>query len=166
MLRKPALDNSYPALIAIFVGMVAVVGVLGPVHWSEWRHWEWSAIAGHFFGLAFVTVFVWVLAFQITEIFLKDKFGDRIQRSRPAAYFLCFVFVVFGAVVLGVIWSGPVEPGDRMDYGGPTATEYQPALPLHKRDELIWKIITNSMLPAMFGVRCALGPPKPKERDK
>lgn len=92
---------------------------------------------------------------------MKDKDGRRVERSRLAAYGLCVLMVAMGSIILGVIGAASVEPGDEIESTGQVATRYVSAMPLHKRDELIEKMFFIFILPALLGVRSALGP-KPK----
>lgn len=91
---------------------------------------------------------------------MKDKTGSRINRSRLASYGLCAMSVLCGAVLFGLVASVGVEPGGENESTGQVATVYQPPMPLGKRDKLIENTFIVALLPALFGVRCALGPKK------
>lgn len=75
----------------------------------------------------------------------------------------CVMSVLCVAVLFGFIAGAPVEPGDENESTGQVATEYKPPMPLGKRDKLIEDTFLVTLLPALLGVRCALGP---KEKGK
>jgi hypothetical protein len=83
---------------------------------------------------------------------------NKINRSRAASYGVCIMAVVCGAVLLGLMAGAGVEPGDENEATGEVATTYTPPWPLGKRDRLIENTFIVALLPALFGVRCALGP--------
>jgi hypothetical protein len=110
--------------------------------------------------MGFAAFFVWGLSFQGVESAMKDGNGNKINRSRIASYGVCVMAVVCGAVLLGLMAGAGVEPGDENEATGEVATTYSPGMPLGKRDRLIENSVMVMLLPALFGVRCALGPKK------
>lgn len=93
---------------------------------------------------------------------MKDKGGNRINRSRPASYAVCVMSVLSLAVVLGGTAGAGASAGDYVEATGETVREDVPPWPAYKRDALIEDTFLVALLPALFAVRCALGP-KPKE---
>lgn len=163
-LKKLSIDEyNYPIVIVVFILIVLLDGALAATHWSEWIHWKWTEIVRYFFGITISVFFVSGLSYCFAELLLKNSLGSRIKRSRGAAYALCCVLVLTFAVVAGLVVAAPVYPGDEIESTGSVATEYRPPMPLHKRDALIEKIFWVSLLPALFGVRLALGPKRALE---
>ncbi len=72
------------------------------------------------------------------------------------AYVLCVIIVFAASVAFGAIAASPVVPGDE-DAAGRVATVYRPGMSLPKRDKLIEDIFLVTVLPALIGVRLALG---------
>jgi hypothetical protein len=151
---------------AVVALIILLDAAFASTHWAVWIHWKWTAIVGHFVGITLAVCFVGAFSHQITEHLVKDESGNRIERSRIAAYALCCVMVLSFSVVAGLIVAAPVEPGDEMESTHQVATEYRPPMPEHKRDALIEKIFWVSLLPALFGVRIALGPKQRRDVAK
>lgn len=159
-LRSLKVDKNTVLGIVAFLVIVLLDAGFAVTHWAVWIHWTWTAIFSHFAKITVAVFLVWLLSAGATEHLLRDRNRNRIERSRPAAYVLCSIVVLSFSVVAGLIIATPVEPGDEIESTGQVATEYRPPMPEHKRDALIEKIFWVSLLPAMFGVRCALGPKK------
>jgi hypothetical protein len=116
---------------------------------------------GDIIMVAFIIVLAFSGACETTGRLMRDASGQRIQRSRAAAYGLCVLIVLAVSVGLGLMVALPVEPGDEMYDGRVVATEYRPGLSEHERDEKIIKAFCVLLIPSLLGVRVALGK-KPK----
>lgn len=86
------------------------------------------------------------VASGITEAFQADKCGNSIERSRGASYTVCVLCVFVASVLAGLMIAMPSEEGAPLE------------LSLEERDALIEKIFMLLLLPALIGVRMALGP--------
>jgi hypothetical protein len=115
---------------------------------------------GTIFIVGLFALGAFVTASEITEKMLKDSSGQPINRSRAAAYGLCFLIVLAVSIVFGFIVAAGVEPGDELYDGRVVAKTYIPPMPLHKRDEVIYKTFLVLLPPSLLGVRVALGKKK------
>lgn len=120
----------------------------------------------HWIGILIGGVFVLGLAYQITETFGNRSENERREQSRVHSYVLCVVLVFAGSVAFGCVVAAPIYPGDEGgEYRSEVATEYHPGMSLTKRDDLIEKTFLVTVLPALIGVRIALGSKrKPKTK--
>jgi hypothetical protein len=149
-------------LILVLAGLTVLLGFFIPTHWRTWIHWGWLGIVGHFAAMAVAVFFVWGLSFGAAESMMKGTHGKEIKRSRQASYGLCVMSILCFAVLFGCVASAGASAGDYIEATGETVTQDVAPWPVHKRDRLIEDTFFVSLLPALFGVRCALGP-KPKE---
>src|SRR5688572_10818789 len=101
------------------------------------------------------------MAAGFTEIFVQENQKYNKPTSRGMSYFLCVIFVFVSSILWGAIVASPVYPGDEEESTGRVATEYRPGMSPYKRDEIIQKTFLVTILPALIGVRVALGR-KPK----
>lgn len=145
-------------IVAVFTGLTILLSLFYPTNWGTWKHWSWLGILGHFAGIGLAVFFAWGLTFQSAEEMMKGKDGVRINRSRRASYLVCVMAVLCFAVLFGLMVSTGVRPGDENESTGEVATEYVPPWPLSKRDKFIENVFFVALMPALFGVRCALGP--------
>ena len=162
MVRDRFNPHNTLTLTAVFAGLTLLLGFFVPTHWQTWIHWSWAAILWHFISIALAVVFVWGLSFEATESALKNSNGDRIERSRRASYGVCVMAVLCGAVVIGFLASSGAYAGEYIEATGETVTQDVPPWPAYKRDRLIEETFLVALLPALFAVRCALGP---KEKE-
>jgi len=93
---------------------------------------------------------------------MKDKNGDKIKRSRHASYGLCVMSILCFAVLFGCVAGAGASAGDYIEATGETVTQDVPPWPTYKRDRLIENTFLVALLPALFAVRCALGPKEKK----
>lgn len=84
-------------------------------------------------------------------------------RRRGSAYFICFLCVFAGSVLFGLIMGSGASPGDE-DSLGRVAVEYVPPMPRARRDEIIENLFLITIVPALLGVRLALGKPDRKTK--
>lgn len=56
------------------------------------------------------------------------------------------------SVMIGLVVSAGVSPGDEMEWSHQVATEYQPGWSLARRDAFIEKTFLITILPALLGV--------------
>jgi len=164
-LRHIDLDNSWLGITALLGTSILITGFLTFPPIAEFRKWSWDAIAGHFVGLVLAVMFAIGGSYGITEHLLKNAKGEHVQRSRVASYALCVLIVFAAAVLLGLMWSTPVEPGDEIEATHQVATEYISGKSLSERDALIKKLFLTFLVPSLLGVRAALGP-KPQAKSR
>jgi hypothetical protein len=103
-----------------------MLGFFVPTQWQTWRHWSWLGIVGHFAAIGFAVFFVWGLSFEAAVSMLKDKSGNKIDRSRAASYSVCIMAVVCGAVLLGLMAGAGASAGDYIEATGETVTQDVP----------------------------------------
>lgn len=71
--------------------------------------------------------------------------------------------VLCAAVVIGFLVSSGASAGDYVEATGETVTQDVPAWPIYKRDSLIEEVFLVTLIPALVGVRSALGPKTKKD---
>jgi formate hydrogenlyase subunit 3/multisubunit Na+/H+ antiporter MnhD subunit len=152
------LEDSWVAITGAFIGVTLITAFLTRPSLYELKQWSWDAILGHLVGLVLAVIMGFAFTFGVAEHLMKDETGKRIPRSRVASYTVCLLALVAFSVLLGFIWSAPVEPGDELDGSGTVATKYVPGKSLAQRDALIEKIFLTFLAPSLFGIRAALGP--------
>ena len=99
-------------------------------------------------------------ALETTEKMLGDSSGQPINRTRTASYGLCVLIILAVSIVFGFMVAAGVEPGDELYDRRVVATTYIPPMPIHKRDDVIFKTFFTLFVPSLLGVRVALGKKK------
>jgi hypothetical protein len=160
MVRDRFNPHNTITLLVVFAGLTVLLGLFYPTNWGVWMHWSWLGILWHFISIALAVFFVWGLSFEAAESAMKNSSGDRIGRSRRASYGVCVMAVLCGAVVIGFLVTSGAYAGEYIEATGETVTQDVPPWPAYKRDRLIEDTFLVALLPALFAVRCALGPKK------
>ena len=156
------IDNSWVGIACTFVAMFVVVALLTSPPLTVLRNWTWDAFLGHGIALILAIGIGGSSAFGVTENLLKDSSGRPVRRSRRASYGVCLLIVIAASLLIGLIWSAPIQAGDEIEATHQVATVDRPGLALSERDALIKKLFLTFIVPSLVGVRMALGPKRKK----